>query len=329
MKLEGKTILITGGAGLIGSTLIDQLIRDEHVGRIIILDNLTRGTQLNIAWALSHKHVELVQKDIRSFEEMRPIFDGVDAVFHEAAIRITRCAEDPRECVEVLIQGTFNVLEASRQAGVRKIVAASSASVYGLADQFPTEEVHHPYNNRTMYGMAKVSNEGMLRAFNDMYGLDYVALRYFNVYGPRMDVFGKYTEVLIRWLDCIDKNESPKIFGDGEQTVDLVYSEDVARANILALKSEVSDEVFNIASGSEVSLAQLLAVLLDVTGKAGVLPQYLPERSVNPVSRRVADVRKAERLLGFRARVPLRDGLHRLVKWRQQVIAANRWKEYA
>jgi UDP-glucose 4-epimerase len=329
MELKNKTILITGGCGLIGSTIADQLIRDEQVGRVVIIDNLTRGTLYNIEWAQQHGKVELVKKDIRRFADIRPHFDGVDVVFHQAAIRITACAEQPRECLEVLVDGSFNVALACVEAGVKKLVAASSASIYGAADVFPTAEDHHPYNNRTWYGAAKVANEGMYRSFNDMFSMPYVALRYFNVYGPRMDVFGKYTEVLIRWLDCLDKGERPKIFGDGSQTMDFVFSEDIARCNLLAAKSEITDEVFNVASGTETSLLGLLHALLKVTGHTDVEPEFLPERKVNPVPRRLADVSKAEKLLGFRAQVSLEDGLLRLVEWRKQAIAAQKWKEYA
>ena len=218
----------------------------------------------------------------------------IDSVFHQAALRITHCAEEPRECLEVLIDGSFNVLQACVEAKVKKVVAASSASVYGVADTYPTSEDHHSYNNRTLYGAAKIANEAMLRSFHDMYGLDYVALRYFNVYGPRMDVFGKYTEVLIRWLDCLDRNEPPKIFGDGEQTMDFVYVDDVARANIVAMQSELTDHVFNVGSGTETSLADLLRVLLKVTGKDGVQPVFEAARAVNPVHRRLADTAQSQ-----------------------------------
>ena len=216
--------------------------------------------------------------------------------------------------LEVLADGTFNVLEAAVNARVKKVVAASSASIYGLADEFPTTEKAHPYNNRTLYGAAKVFNEGLLRSFNDMYGLDYVGLRYFNVYGPRMDTHGAYTEVLIRWMDRIAAGQHPLILGDGNQTMDFVYVEDIARANILAMKSDVSDDVFNVASGVETSLNDLAYALLDVMG-SDLKPQYGPARKVNPVPRRLADTRHAARSIGFRAQMSLEDGLRRLVDW--------------
>lgn len=328
MDLAGKTILVTGGCGLIGSTIIEQLVRAEHVKCIRIIDNLTRGTLLNIEWAQANGNIELIRKDIRSFADIRPHFEGVDVVFHQAAIRITACAEHWRECQDVLVNGTFNVVEASVQAKVRRLVAASSASVYGMADTFPTPETHVLYNNRTWYGAAKIANEALYRAFYDMTGLDYVALRYFNVYGPRMDVFGKYTEVLMRWLDCLDDGTRPKIFGDGSQTMDFVFSEDVARANILAAKSAISDEVFNVASGTETSLLELLQRLLKVVGRDEVEPEFLPERKVNPVPRRLASIEKASRLLGFRSKVGLDEGLCRLIEWRQEVIRRRQREHY-
>jgi nucleoside-diphosphate-sugar epimerase len=323
-----QTILVTGGCGLIGSTIIDQLLDRYPRCRIRILDNLSRGTLFNLERALTSGRVELIREDIRHLAKITPHFDGVDAVFHQAAIRITRCASEPRECLEVLIDGTFNVLQACVDAGVRRVVAASSASVYGMADDFPTPESHALYNNRTWYGAAKIANEAMLRSFHDMYGLDYVALRYFNVYGPRMDVFGKYTEVLIRWLDCLDRGESPKIFGNGRQTMDFVYVDDVARANLLAFASDVTDEVFNVASGAETSLLELLQTLLKAVGREDVAPEFGPERAVNPVARRLADTTKAERMLGFRAKVPLEEGLRRLVAWRQDVLARGHRAAY-
>jgi UDP-glucose 4-epimerase len=189
-----------------------------------------------------------------------------------------------------------------------------------MAERFPTPEHHHPYGNQTLYGGAKVAGEQMLRAFHHMHGLDYVALRYFNVYGPRMDVFGAYTEVMIRWLECIDRGEEPLIFGDGTQSMDFVYVGDVAEANVLALARPVSDEIINVASGVETSLCGLLDMLLEVTS-ADLRPSFRPERAVNPVRRRLAAVEKAECLLGFRARVDLEEGLRQLVEWRRMRIA--------
>lgn len=316
MKIDGTRILVTGGAGLIGSTTIDQLLRDHSPARIVILDNLVRGTSANMEAALDDPRVSFVQGDICDPDTVRRAVDGMDAVIHMAALRITACAAEPRAALQTMCDGTFNVVDAAQRAGVRKIVAASSASIYGMADSFPTNEDHHPYNNQTWYGTSKVMLEGLLRSYKSMHGLPYVALRYFNVYGPRMDLHGKYTEVLIRWMDRIAAGQPPLILGDGRQTMDFVYIDDIARANVLALASDCVDDVFNVASGTETSLNDLAAALLKVMG-SDLQPEYGPERSVNPVARRLADIRKAERLLGFRAGVSLDEGLGRLVEWWQ------------
>jgi UDP-glucose 4-epimerase len=314
MKIRDSKILVTGGCGLIGSTTIDLLLREHDPAKIVIYDNLVRGSTSNVEAALRDPRVELVQGDIRDIEQLNKVTQGMDAVIHMATLRITACAAEPREALEVMCVGSYNVLEAAQAANVKKVVTASSASIYGLADTFPTKEDHHPYNNRTWYGASKVMLEGLLRSFNDMYGLPYVALRYFNVYGPRMDLHGKYTEVLIRWMDRIASGEPPLILGDGSTTMDFVYIDDIARANVLALQSDINDEVFNVASGTETSLNELAAELLRVMG-SNLAPEYGPERKVNPVSRRLVDIAKAEDMLGFRATVGLQEGLQRLVAW--------------
>jgi UDP-glucose 4-epimerase len=316
MHIDGARILVTGGCGLIGSTTIDLLLREHRPEKIVILDNLARGSLANVEDALKDPRVQLVRGDIRDADTVRRVTEGMDAVIHMAALRITACAADTREAMQVMCDGSFNVVDAAHHAGVKKVVAASSASVYGLADSFPTREDHHPYNNRTWYGASKVMLEGLLRSYHTMYGLPYVALRYFNVYGPRMDIHGKYTEVLIRWMERIAAGEPPLIFGDGLQTMDFVYIDDIARANVLALASDVSDEVFNVASGSETSLRELAAALTRVMGSE-LIPVFGPERSVNPVPRRLASTEKAEALLGFKAGAGLEQGLRRLVHWWQ------------
>jgi UDP-glucose 4-epimerase len=322
MNIDGAAILVTGGAGLIGSTTVDLLLREREPARIVILDNMTRGSMANLEQALRDARVQVVNGDVRDRAVVERLMSGVDAVLHMAALRITACAAEPREAFEVMCAGTFNVIEAAQKARVRKVVAASTASVYGPAEQFPTTEHHHPFNNRTWYGTAKLMLEGLLRSFNDMYGLPYVAFRYFNVYGPRVDIHGKYTEVLIRWMERLEAGQPPLILGDGRQTMDFVYVEDVARANVLGLASDVSDEVFNVASGTETSLNELAAALSRAMGRH-VPPEYGPERGVNPVPRRLASTEKARRMLGFEAQVPLEEGLRRLVTWwREQKVRA-------
>lgn len=311
--MRGKRVLITGGAGLIGSHIADLVARQEPE-EIVVLDNFVRGRLSNLEMARRLCPIRIVEGDIRDMDTLARITQDMDVVFHQAAIRITQCAEEPRLAFDVLAGGTFNVLEACVRNNVPKVVAASSASVLGLAETFPTAENHHPYDNRTIYGAAKTFNEGLLRSFAEMYGLKYVALRYFNVYGPRMDVFGVYTEVLIRWMERIAAGRPPIIMGDGLQTMDFVDARDIARANMLAADSDITDEVFNVASGVETSLVELARLLLEVM-ESDLAPEYAPARKVNAVPRRLADTRKAREMLGFEARIPLRQGLEDLVKW--------------
>ena len=306
-------VLVTGGAGAIGSNLADELVR-AGTEELVILDNFDRGRRENLAWAVANGPVRIVDGDIRDRALVRELMSGVDVLFHQAAIRITQCAEEPRLALEVLVDGTYNVVEAAAEAGVRKVIAASSASIYGLAETFPTTEKHHPYANDTLYGAAKAFNEGLLRSMHAMFGLDYVALRYFNVYGPRMDVHGLYTEVLVRWMDRIAEGKPPLILGDGLQTMDFVYIGDVARANLVAAQSAVTDAVFNVASATETSLLELAQMLLRVMGSD--LPvEHGPARAVNGVTRRLASTSLAREQLGFEAQVDLEEGLTRLVEW--------------
>jgi UDP-glucose 4-epimerase len=312
--IKGRRCLVTGGAGTIGSTITDQLVA-AGAAEVIVLDNLVRGRRENLAQALASGRVRLVEGDIRDRGLVTSLMAGIDLVFHQAAIRITQCASEPRLALEVLVDGTYEVVEAAADAGVRKVVAASSASVYGLAEEFPTPERNHPYDNDTLYGAAKTFNEGLLRSFAAMRDLRYVALRYFNVYGPRMDIHGLYTEVLIRWIERIEAGQPPLILGDGLQTMDFVYTEDIARANLLAAADDgVTDQVFNIGTGTETSLRELAALLLGVMG-SDLEPEYGPPRSVNGVTRRLADVSAAAEHLGWKAEVGLEEGLARLVAW--------------
>jgi UDP-glucose 4-epimerase len=323
--LQGANALVTGGAGTIGSTIVDQMV-DAGAAKVVVLDNLVRGRRENLAEAMATGRVELVEGDLRDRDLVHDLVRGQDLVFHQAAIRITQCAEEPRLALEVLVDGTFTVLEAAAEHKVGKLIAASSASVYGLAEHFPTGERHHHFNNDTFYGAAKSFNEGMARSFRAMYGLDYVLLRYFNVYGPRMDVHGLYTEVLVRWMERIADGLPPLIFGDGRQTMDFVFTEDIARANLLAARSGIVDGVYNIASGTETSLLGLAEALLEVMG-SDLDVEFGPERAVNGVTRRLADTTAAREDLGFEATVDIEEGLRRLVEWwrpLREEIAAGR-----
>jgi UDP-glucose 4-epimerase len=321
-RIAGRRMLVTGGAGTIGSTLVDQLIAKD-AAEVVVLDNFVRGRRSNLESATATGNLTVVEGDVRDKALVRELVEGMDLVFHQAAIRITQCAEEPRLALEVLVDGTFNVVEAAADAGVDKLIAASSASVYGLATEFPTTETQHPYANDTLYGAAKVFNEGLLRSFHAMKGLDYVALRYFNVYGPRMDVHGLYTEVLVRWMERIVEGKPPLIFGDGLQTMDFVCVPDIARANVLAAEADVTDRVYNIASGTEVSLRGLAEALLRTMG-SDLDVEYGPERAVNGVTRRLADTSAATRDLGFTAEIDLEAGLAELVDWWQAEKAQGR-----
>ena len=314
--LKNTKIVITGGAGFVGSWITDQLLR-EKVKEVVIIDNLSRGSKNNIHEALQSGKVNFIEGDILDGPLLNKALDQADYCFHLAAYRITQCAAQPRMALKVMVEGTFNVLEACVEARVKKLLLASTASIYGQADIFPTVETHHPYNNYTFYGAAKMSNELMCRSFGNMYGLHYNAVRYFNIYGPRMDTYGKYTEVIIRWYHLIKEGQSPLIFGDGKQTMDFVYIEDIARASILAMKSDQHNEAFNIASGVETSLEELCQALLEVMG-SDLKPIYKPlpaERKNVEVLRRLADVSKAKKMIGFQAQVNLKDGLRELVQW--------------
>ena len=315
-ELKGKRVFVTGGAGCIGSFVVDELLR-EGVQEVITIDNFDKGQRENLAPALASGRVRLVEGDIRNAALAQELLEGIDHCFHLASLKIIQCMAEPQESLEVNITGTFNVLEACVRHKVKKIVFSSTASVYGQADIFPTPETHHPYNNKTFYGALKMGNELMLRAFYRMYGLKFNILRYFNVYGPRMDANGKYTEVLIRWYKLIQQQQPPLIYGNGQQTMDFIYVEDVARATVLAMKNDSFNEVFNCASGVETTLEGLCQALLRAM-RSNLAPCYMPlpqDRNKIEVLRRLADISKAKQVLGFVPRVSLPEGLERLVAW--------------
>ena len=305
-----------------GSTIVDQLL-SAGTAEVRVLDNFVRGTWHNLAVADSRQRpgLEVIEGDIRDAATVERATAGIDYVFHQAALRVTRCAEAPREAVDVLIGGTLNVLEAAVRHKVKKIVAASSASVYGNPSCLPIDE-GHVFNNRTLYGAGKIANEQMLRAYYEMFKLPYVALRYFNVYGPRMDMEGVYTEVMIRWLDAIEAGRRPLIFGDGSQSMDFVFVDDVARANLLALESEIADYAFNVGTGISTTLSQLCAALVRLMGSA-LEPEYREARKLGDASVRRAAIEKAEKLLHISAKIGLEEGVRRLIAWRRAAKARN------
>jgi UDP-glucose 4-epimerase len=312
-KITNSKIFITGGAGFIGSYVVEQLL-EHSPARICILDNFIRGSHENMKNFSTNPIVKFVEGDIRNEALLEECIKDSDYVYHMAALRINACAADPNEGFEVMIKATFNLANFCVKHKVKKVIYSSTASVYGLAQNFPTPESDNPYNNQTFYGGAKIWGEQLFRSYKFMYNLDYVALRYFNVYGSRMDTDGKYTEVMIKWLDCIRDSKQPAIFGDGSDSMDFVHVTDVAKANVLALLSDVTDESFNVGDQVETNLKEMLAALLKVNN-ADLTPVFKEANSVNPVSRRLADISKAKRLLGYMPDVSLEGGLKELSTW--------------
>jgi UDP-glucose 4-epimerase len=290
------------------------------VREIVVFDNFVRGTRANLALASQSDKVRIIEGDIMDRSSLEAAMRGTDVVFLLAALWLGQCVASPRACVEVNVLGNFNVIEAAKEAGVQKIVYSSSASVYGDALAKPMTE-DHPFNNRTMYGAGKIAVEQFLRAFYEQHGLDYVAYRYMNIYGPRMDYRGTYVSVIMKVLDRIDQGLPPVIFGDGSQSYDFIYVSDVAQANILGATSEATDEFFNIGRGVETTINELVAILLELTSSS-VEPEYRPQEQMF-VTHRVGSTDKAEQLLGFEGTVPLREGLRRLVEWRARDIARH------
>lgn len=312
-EVDGSRILVVGGAGFLGSHVVDQLT-ETQAREIVVLDNFVRGTRANLAVAVRDPRVRVVDGSITDRALLHDLMAGTDYVVHLAALWLYECVHQPRSALEVNVVGTYNVVEAAQQAGVRKVVYSSSASVYGDAVFTPMTE-EHPFNNRTMYGATKIAGEQFFRAFYEQHKSDYVGLRYMNIYGPRMDYKGTYVSVIMKVLDRIEAGLSPIIFGDGSQAYDFVHVADVARANILALQAEATDQFFNIGIGVKTTIRELVDMLLEITG-SNLEPEYRPQEQMF-VTHRVGSIDKAERLIGFRAGIPLEEGLRSVVEWRR------------
>ena len=316
MDISGSKILVTGGAGLIGSHLVDLLVAEG--AKVVVYDSLIRGKIEHLEKAEQKGQVELVKADLRDLEAIKEAMQGADYAFHFAAAWLRRCQDQPRFSVDVNIIGTFNLLDACVQAGVKKLVASSSSSVYGEGSYLPTDE-EHPFNNDLFYGAAKVANEQHYRCFYKKYGLDFVALRYLNIYGPRQPFMAAYMDVIMHFLNRIDQDLPPIIRGDGTATVDLVFVEDAARANLIALKSEVTNEFFNVASGKETTVRELAETLIRLRGKEGKLEPKYEEMDSGLVTRRCGGAEKAKKMLGFECQVSVEDGLTKVIEWREEV----------
>lgn len=304
-------MLVTGGAGFVGSHVSDALL--ESGAKVRALDNFLRGEDSNLAQAKSKGSLSLHSGDIRDSKIWDEVLPGVDVVFHQAALRVVRCQEDPAECWEVMVESVRRMLDACVRHKVKKVVLASSAIVYGKADILPTPESHHLNGNTTWYGAAKILNEQLLNAYRAQHGLAGVALRYFNIYGPRMAVKG-HTEVLVKWLEALTQGKKISIFGDGTQSMDWVHVRDVARANVLAAQSSADQGVFNVASGRETTLLDLARLLLKTWGTPGE-PELSPQAPINPIPRRWADVSSARKTLGFVPEIFLEQGLAETTAW--------------
>lgn len=322
MDIRGKKLVVIGGAGLIGSHTIDQLLA-EDVGKIVIFDNFARGVIENLRGAIADPRVSIFEAggDICRTDLLSAALDGADGVFHFAALWLLQCHEFPRSAFDVNVHGTFNVLEACRDRKVGRLVYSSSASVYGDAVQEPMEE-DHPFNNKNFYGATKIAGEAMARAFHHRYGLDYVGLRYMNVYGPRQDYLGAYIAVIMKMLDAIDRGDAPTIFGDGTEAFDFVAVEDCARANICAMKATATDRFYNVGTGVRTSLRELAQMLCDLTGCDWPI-QFRPASTATLVRNRIGSTKRAAQDIAFTAQIALRDGLQRLIDWRARHKAAR------
>lgn len=315
MDLQGKRFLLIGGAGLIGSHLLDQLLQ-EDIKEAIVFDNFSRGTFENIENALSDSRVKIFEDggDILQTDVLGKALNKIDGVFHFAALWLMHCHEYPRSAFEINVQGTFNVLEACVENNVKKLVFSSSASVYGDALEEPMTE-DHPFNNKNFYGATKISGEAMLRAFHHRYGLDYLGLRYMNVYGARQDYKSAYMTVIMKVLDAIDHNESPTIFGDGTEAFDFVGVEDCGSANLCAMRSSASDQFYNIGSGKRTTLKELVEEILKIT-ESDLPIRYEKRNQATLVTNRIGATEKALNDLGFAASISLEEGIRKLIEWR-------------
>lgn len=320
MDIRGKKLVVIGGAGLIGSHTVDLLAR-EDVGEIVVYDNFVRGTAENLAAALRDPRVKIydVGGDICQSDILNAALHGADGVFHLAALWLLQCHGFPRAAFDVNIRGTFNVLEACVQQGVGRLVYSSSASVYGDAVEEPMTE-EHPFNNKNFYGATKIAGEAMARAFHHRYGLKFVGLRYMNVYGPRQDYRGAYIAVIMKMLDAIDRGEGPTIFGDGSEAFDFVAVEDCGRANLCAMRAAAVDRFYNVGTGRRTTLKELAEMLINLTGCNREI-RYAPRSQATLVRNRIGSPKRAAAEIGFTARVPLDEGLQRLIAWRRSHIA--------
>lgn len=317
MKLQGKKLMVIGGAGLIGSHTVENLLK-EDVKEVVVYDNFTRGREENLEDALKDPRVSIhdVGGDILQTDILNAAMKdrGIDGVFHLAALWLLQCHDFPRSAFNTNVAGTFNVMEACVANNINRLVWSSSASVYGDSVTDPMEE-DHPFNNKNFYGATKICGEAMLRSFHHRYGLDFIGLRYMNVYGPRQDYHGAYIAVIMRMLDAIDNSDAPTIMGDGSEAFDFVAVEDCAKANVCGMKSDATDEFYNVGTGKRTTLKELAEKLLNLTGCNKEI-KYAERSQATLVRNRIGSPVKATAEIGFTADIDLDDGLKRLIDWR-------------
>ncbi|MED5579999.1 MAG: NAD-dependent epimerase/dehydratase family protein [Nitrospinota bacterium] len=319
MELKDKKVVLLGGAGLIGSHTLDCLL-DTDVGEIVVFDNFARGSKKNIENSLKDNRVNLFEAggDILQKDVLMDVLDGADGVFHFAALWLLQCHEYPRSAFDVNVKGTFNVMEACIEKKVQRLVFSSSASVYGDAISEPMKE-DHPFNNKNFYGATKIAGEAMLHAFHHRYGLDFVGLRYMNVYGPRQDYKGAYIIVIMKMLDAIDRGESPVIFGDGSEAFDFIYVRDCGEANVCAMTSTATDNFYNVGTGKQTTLKELAETLLKLTGSE-IPIVFKPREDPTFVTSRVGCCELAKKDIAFSSTTSLEEGLSALISWRKDQL---------
>ncbi len=317
MKLSGKKIVVIGGAGLIGSHTVDALLK-EDVKEIIIYDNFVRGSIDNLENAIKDPRVNIFEAggDILHTDILHSALKGANGVFHFAALWLLQCHEFPRSAFDVNVKGTFNVIDACVKEKVEKLIYSSSASVYGDAISNPMTE-DHPFNNKNFYGSTKICGEAMLRSFYHRYNLNYIGLRYMNVYGPRQDYQGAYIAVIMKMLDAIDKNENPIIYGDGSECFDFISVEDCALANICAIKSGQVNNFYNVGTGVQTSLKELAEMLLLLTNN-NLKIEYIKKNETTFVKNRIGCPKKAKKQINFQSKLTLEEGLKNLIEWRSE-----------
>jgi UDP-glucose 4-epimerase len=315
MDIKGKRLVVIGGAGLIGSHTIDQLLL-EDVKEVVVYDNFVRGRVENLTNALKDPRVKIFEigGDILQSDILDAALKGADGVFHLAALWLLQCHEFPRSAFDVNVRGTFNVMESCVKNNISRLVYSSSASVYGDAVEEPMTE-DHPFNNQNFYGATKICGEAMLRSFHHRYNLDYVGLRYMNVYGPRQDYHGAYIAVIMKMLDAIDRGDGPTILGDGSEAFDFVAVEDCGRANVAAMKASKTDRFYNVGTGKRTSLKELAEMLIELTGCKHPI-HYAPRSQATLVRNRIGSPKRASEEINFTAKYNLIEGLKQLIEWR-------------